>query len=121
MPRSYASLLRFQGAWSSLQRHSHTRNNTYRKPTRQTSRLGISGIKPARKCAQIIFRSHQTAEVGLGARDPLTAEYGRTREESQVAGDFVLVVVEEFEISFPQLEQRQVGGRAHVECAAVVE
>src|SRR5260370_12005965 len=65
MPRSYASLLRLQGGWSSLQRHSHTPNNTYRKPTRQTSRLGIPGLKPSRKCAQIIFRSRQTAEVGV--------------------------------------------------------
>src|SRR5258708_37622724 len=65
MPRSYASLLRLQGGWSSLQRHSHTHNNTYQKPTRQTSRLGIPGLKPSRKCAQIIFRLRQTAEVGL--------------------------------------------------------
>src|SRR2546430_7619009 len=57
----------------------------------------------------------------LSARDPLAAEHGRTREEPLVARDFVLVVVEESEISFSQLEQRHVGGRAHVERAAVVE
>jgi hypothetical protein len=37
----------------------------------------------------------------LGARDPFAAEHGRKWEEPLVAGDFVLVIIEEFEFSFP--------------------
>src|ERR1700676_3464081 len=62
-----------------------------------------------------------TSSHPLGARDPLSGQYGRTREEPLVAGGFVLVVVEEFEISFSQFEQCHVGGSAHVESAAVIE
>jgi hypothetical protein len=53
---------------------------------------------------------------------PALARYARgTRLPPLAAGDLVLVVVEEFEISLPQLEQSHVRGRAHVERAAVVE
>src|SRR6266550_8437122 len=40
MPQSYASLLRFQGGWSSLQMRSRAPHNTYRGLTLQTGMLG---------------------------------------------------------------------------------
>ena len=57
----------------------------------------------------------------LGVRDPLAAEHRRTWEEPLVAGDFVVVIIEKVEISFPQLEYRDIRGRTDIERAAVVE
>ena len=53
--------------------------------------------------------------------DALTASHGGARKEPLASCDRVLEVVEELEVPFPQLEQRHVGGRSHIERAAVVE
>ena len=57
----------------------------------------------------------------LRARHAFASEHCGAGEEPLVAGDFIVVVIEEFEISFLQLEHRYVGGRAHFERAAIVE
>ena len=44
----------------------------------------------------------------LGAGGPLASEHGRIGEEPLVADDFVLKIIEELEISFPQLEHGHV-------------
>src|ERR1700680_1519519 len=54
-------------------------------------------------------------------RDALAGEHGCARKDPLASGDRVLEVVEELEVSFPQLEQRHVGWRANIERAAVVE
>src|SRR5216683_414199 len=53
MRRSYASLFRFQGGWSSLQRHSHAQRNTHRGLSMQTTRLGnLKARSTSRMCAK---------------------------------------------------------------------
>ena len=57
--------------------------------------------------------------VPLRARDPLAAEHGGTWEDPPMAGNRVLVIVVELEISLPQFEQRHVGDRTYIERATV--
>src|SRR5258707_13310629 len=52
---------------------------------------------------------------------PLTSKRGRNGEEPLVAGARALVVVHEFERTFPQLHDRRVGRRTDVELTAVIK
>src|SRR5215472_18846458 len=63
----YKSPAYFQVGWSSLQTGSRKQRNRHRVVGVQTGSLETSNLKSSRKCAQKIFKPHQTAEVGLGA------------------------------------------------------
>src|SRR5215472_17125839 len=64
----YKSPAYFQVGWSSLQTGSRKQRNRHRVVGVQTGSLETSNLKSSRKCAQKIFKPHQTAEVGLGCR-----------------------------------------------------
>jgi len=57
----------------------------------------------------------------LRARYVLAREHGFGRDQPLTARARALVIVEEFERTFAQLQKRDVGRRAHIERAAVVE
>src|SRR5579863_2396658 len=59
--------------------------------------------------------------IPLCARHELAAEHGGAWEEPLVTGNLVLEIVEKFEVSLAKLEHGYVGGRAHVERAAVAQ
>src|ERR1700730_9530895 len=57
----------------------------------------------------------------LSAPHDLALDDGPGREQSLTARARAFVVIEELERAFPQLHDRHVGRRAHVERAAVIE
>jgi hypothetical protein len=78
----------------------------------------MSGLKPRPPKG---WSYHDDRSHGLRARDALAVKHCLARKEPLVAGDFIIVVIEEFEISFLQLEDCYVGVRAHFEPATIVE
>src|SRR5712692_1888535 len=73
--------------------------------------------RPDYRKAVVLTKSKNT----LTARHVLAREHGAGREQPLAAGAGAFVVVEELERAVPQLEDRDVGRRTHVERAAVVE
>src|SRR5260370_30352176 len=76
---------------------------------------------PQDDVARVSWRSLPNVWPLCACRRFLAAEDGRDREQALLALAGTLVVVEEFEFTLAQLQDRHVGGRADVERAAVVE
>jgi len=92
--------------------HAHADENLFRiaQDEKINPRLGdlemllggsVSPLTLGPETGMSIAECIRRATVPLRARDPLAAEHGGTWEEPVVAGDRVLVAVEEFEISPP--------------------
>src|SRR5215472_9342285 len=74
----YKSPAYFQVGWSSLQTGSRKQRNRHRVVGVQTGSLETSNLKSSRKCAQKIFKPHQTAEVGVGVAT--LVDYGEVEQ-----------------------------------------
>src|SRR5215472_3892404 len=79
----YKSPAYFQVGWSSLQTGSRKQRNRHRVVGVQTGSLETSNLKSSRKCAQKIFKPHQTAEVGLTAKTILVCRTSSKDKEGQ--------------------------------------
>ena len=67
------------------------------------------------------LRGRRTRQCASGARHVLARQNGPGRKQPLAAGASTFVVVEELKSAFAQLHDRDVGGRADIERAAVVE
>src|SRR5258708_26065058 len=76
---------------------------------------------PQDAVARVSWGSLPTVSALCACRRFLAAEDGRDREQALLTLAGTLVVVEEFEFTLAQLQDRHVGARADVELAAVVE